>query len=234
LVAAIDKSLVPDDLQQVPDAFDVAVVQRVIGFVEVYPEAHAFGHLLPVADVAHDRLPAAPRKLGNTYFFFDFFLVEDAEFFLDFMLDGQAVGVPSRLARHVIAAHRLVAREGVLEGTCQDVMDTGLPVRSGRTLIEAEAGLPSRCIQGLLKDAMLTPEGKHFLLQCRTVVATGNLPETCSGFCFLTHPRPFHSNTASAPKQNAPDASHCVRGDRIFSIAVPPGFTTAHARAAAS
>ena len=63
LVPAVQEPPVPDDLQEMPDRLDVGVVEGVVGVAHVHPEAHAFGHALPVADVAHDRLAAPPGEL---------------------------------------------------------------------------------------------------------------------------------------------------------------------------
>ena len=137
-VASIDKALVPDCLEQRPDALDVTVVQRVIGFVEIHPQAHALGHLLPVTDVAHDGFATTARKFLDADFFLDFTLVEDAEFFFDFMLHRQAVGVPARFARHIEAPHGLVTRKGVFEAAREHMMNSGLAVGRRRAFVEAE------------------------------------------------------------------------------------------------
>ncbi len=55
----------------------------------------------------------------------DLLLAVDAEAALDLELDGQAVRVPAGLARHAVAAHRLVAREEVLEDARDDVVRAG-------------------------------------------------------------------------------------------------------------
>ncbi len=172
LVALIDEPLVPDDLEQPPDRLDVVVVERVIGVVHVDPEAHALGHRLPVADVAHHRLAAAARELGDTDLFLDAALVEDAELLLDLVLDRQPVGVPAGLARAVEAAHVLVAREHVLERTRQHVVDAGLTVGRRRPFVPGVERPALALLHALGEHVLVTPEGQHLLLERGPVVAS--------------------------------------------------------------
>ncbi len=212
LVAAIDQVLVPDLSEQVPDRFDVAVVERVIGLVEIHPEAHALGHLLPVADVAHDRLAAAARELGDTDFLFDFLLVENAKLFLYLVLNGEPVRVPARFTRHVISAHRLVARKNVLEAACQHMMDAGLAVGRRRALVETELRPVARCFQRLRKNIVLGPERQHLLLEVRSVVAALHFIK----YGFLVS-QTRYSEYKNAPGAScAPGATHVHRGTTRF------------------
>jgi len=114
LVALIEQALVPDLPQQPPDGLDVLVVERVVGVAEVDPETDALGEAVPLLQVRGDALAAELVELGDAVVL-DLLLAVDTEAALDLELDGKAVGVPARLARHAIAAHRLVAREEVLE-----------------------------------------------------------------------------------------------------------------------
>jgi hypothetical protein len=115
LVALVDEAFVPDLLQQTPDAFDVVVVQREVGAFEIDPEAHALGHGFPFGDVAQHGCPALRREARDADLLLDAALVEDAELFLDFVLDRQTVRVPACLARAVESPHRLITRVQVLE-----------------------------------------------------------------------------------------------------------------------
>ena len=172
LVAAIDEPLVIDDLEEIPDGLDIGVIERVIRFVQVHPEAHTFRHLLPVADVAHDGFTTATRELGDADLLLDFFLIEDAELFFDFVLDRQAVRIPAGLARCVVPTHGLVTREDVLERTREDVVNAGLSVCSRRAFVETEARTVFRHRERLLEGLVLTPERKHFFFEGRPVVSS--------------------------------------------------------------
>ena len=135
LVPAVEQSLVPDEPEEVPDRLDVGVVERVVGVAHVDPETHPLRHPLPVADIAHDRIAASPGELLDADLRLDSGLVEDPELLLDLVLDGKAMGVPSGAARAVVPAHGLVAREHVLEGAREDVVDPGLPVGGRRPFV---------------------------------------------------------------------------------------------------
>jgi hypothetical protein len=63
-------------------------------------------------------------------------LAGEAELLLDRELDRQAVAVPAGLALDVVALHRLVAREDVLEHARLDVVGAGHAVGGRRALVE--------------------------------------------------------------------------------------------------
>jgi len=88
------------------------------------------------------------------------------------VFDRQAVGVPARLARHVVAAHRLVTRENVFEGTCEHVVNTRFAVRRWRALVKTEPRPILGLLQRLCKHVMLTPKLEHLLLELWSVVTT--------------------------------------------------------------
>ena len=171
LVPAVQEALVPDGLQEMPDRLDVVVVEGVVGVVHVHPEAHPFGHALPVADVAHDRLAAAPGELLDPDLALDAGLVEDPELLLDLVLDGQAVGVPARPARAVVAAHGLVAGEQVLEGAGEDVVEARPAVRGRRPLVPDVEGSAFGLALAGLEHLLGAPPLEDLLLDPHAVVA---------------------------------------------------------------
>src|SRR5690606_36528746 len=171
LVALIHEALVPDLLQQGPDALDVVVVQREIGVGEVDPETHVLRHRLPFGDVTHDRRATLLRERRDADFLLDALLVEDAELFLDLVLDGQAVRVPARFARTVEAAHRLVARVQILERAREHVVNTGAAVGRRRAFVEDEFRPVAAGLDDALEHALAPPELENVLLERGTVVA---------------------------------------------------------------
>ena len=207
LVALVDEALVPDLAEQPPHRLDERVVEGVVGIVHVHPEAHALGHPLPVADVAHHRLAAAAGELRHADLPLDLGLVEDAELLLDLMLDRQAVGVPSRLARAVVALHVLETGEDVLERAGEDVMDPRTPVRGRRPFVPAVQGAALAAPLRLVEHVVLAPRGEHLLLDLHAVVAARYVCETCR--CLRL---PFHrrcspnTTTPRDPMQSGPTA----------------------------
>ena len=59
-----------------------------------------------------------------------------AQFFLHTKLNGQSMGIPTCLAVHLVALHRLIAVEGVLDRACQNVVNTGMTIGRRRTFEE--------------------------------------------------------------------------------------------------
>ena len=121
LVALVEQVAVPHRLQRPPDRLDVARLERPVRLVEVDPVADPLGQPVPVLEVLEDRLAALGVELGDAVAL-DVVLGLEAELLLDGDLDRQAVAVPAALALDVAAAHRLVAREDVLERAGEDVV----------------------------------------------------------------------------------------------------------------
>ena len=236
LVALVDESLVPDLAQQPPHRLDEGVVEGVVGVAHVHPEAHAFGHPLPVADVAHHGLAAPAGELRHPHLAFDLGLVEDPELLLDLVLDRQAVGVPSGLARAVVALHVLEAGEDVLEGAGEDVVDPRPPVGGGRPLVPAvERPALARTLR-LVEHVVLAPQGEHLLLELHAVVPARHVREARrpSRLSFHRRASPKRQRPGNQCGTSAHGRSHCIesRGDGSTArcaaeVAVPPGFTRA-------
>ena len=77
-----------------------------------------------------------------------------------------------RFARHAVALHRLVARDQVLEGACEDVVDAGPRVRRRRAFVEDEQAIVREARLRLafdrpLEDGVVLPEAEDILLQPR-------------------------------------------------------------------
>ena len=163
-VALDEQPLLPDLLERPPDGLHVLVREREVGVVGVDPEADPLGQLVPLVDVAQHGLAAAGVELGDAEAL-DVVLVGEAELLLDLELHRQAVAVPAGLARHVVALHRLVAREDVLEHAAQDVVRPGPPVRGRRALVEDERRGALAAADRLVEDVALAPALEHLLLE---------------------------------------------------------------------
>ena len=164
LVALVEPLVVPEPAQRPPDRLDVVVVEGDVGVVEVDPEADPLGQPVPILDVLEDRLAAALVELGDPVLL-DLPLGGDAELPLHLQLDRQPVAVPARLARHPVAAHRLVARVDVLEDAGEDVVGAGATVGGGRPLVEAPGRGALAVGERAVEDIALAPARQHPLLQ---------------------------------------------------------------------
>ncbi len=74
------------------------------------------------------------------------------------------MGVPAPLARHPVAAHRLVADDDVLEDAGQDVVDAGARVGVGWAFVEDEEVILRALLDALVEDIVLAPEPEDALL----------------------------------------------------------------------
>ncbi len=157
LEALVEELAVPDLPQQPPHRLDVVVGERVVGVVEIDPEADALGHAVPVLEIGEHALAAQGVEPGDAVLL-DLLLAVDPQTALDFELDGQAVAVPAGLARHAEAAHGLEAREDVLEDARQHVVRARAAVGRGRTLVERVERRVAAQLDALLEDALAAPE----------------------------------------------------------------------------
>ena len=97
----------------------------------------------------------------------------DAEFLLGLDLGGQAVAVPAEAPLDPSAAHRLVARDGVLDEAGQQVAVVREPVGERRAVVEDEFVVAGHARVALFDRALerrrLLPNGQHVLFECRKV-----------------------------------------------------------------
>src|SRR5690606_18689579 len=85
------------------------------------------------------------------------------------------------LPRDVVAAHRLVAGEEVLDDAREDVPVVRQAVRGRRALVEDEGRPVLRALEGLLEDPRLLPEREDLGLVAREVELGSDLVEAAGG-----------------------------------------------------
>ena len=95
----------------------------------------------------------------------DVLLAGEAELLLDGELDGQAVAVPAGLAGDVVALHRPVAGEDVLEDAGLDVVGAGHAVGGRRALVEDPLGAALGLLEAAGEDLVVPPEVEHVVLE---------------------------------------------------------------------
>src|SRR2546423_12101032 len=79
--------------------------------------------------------------------------------------------IPAGLPRHAVAAHRLVAREQVLEGARDDMVHAGAGVRRRRPFEEDIGLVFGPLLHALAERIVLLPEAEHFLLHAREALS---------------------------------------------------------------
>ena len=167
-VALVEQTLVVQLLEQPPQALDVTVLVGDIGVVHVHPVAHAVGQVFPLAGIFHHLLAAGGVIVIDRDFLADI-LLGDAQGLLHTQFHGQAVGVPTGLAQHLVAPHRLVAAEDVLDRPGHHVVDAGHAVSAGGTLIEHKRRRSLALADTAAKHILLVPLLQDFLVDIRQV-----------------------------------------------------------------
>ena len=160
-VAVIDQAFVPERLQRPPFRLDVVVVIGDVGIFHVGPVTDAVRHDLPLGEVFPDAFLALPDERLDPVGF-DLRFSVDAQKVLHFQFDRQAVRVPAGFAQHIVALHRVVARNDVLERTGQDMADMRFSVGGRRTVIKGKGLSAFAKRDALLEDVVFLPEGKDF------------------------------------------------------------------------
>ena len=113
LKTAIDELLVEKLLERPPDALHEAQIECLVVIVKVDPAAHALDSGAPLARVAHHDRAALCVVLVNAHRE-HVPAGRDPQLLVDLVLDGHAVRVPAKAARHVEARDVCVARDDVL------------------------------------------------------------------------------------------------------------------------
>jgi hypothetical protein len=128
----------------------------------------------PLGDVAHHGGAALGREARDPDLLLDAPLVENAELFLDLVLDGQPVRIPARRPRAVEAPHRLVARIEVLEGPREHVVDARPPVGRRRPFVKHEFRARTALGHYSAEDVLAAPKLENPFLELGPVIAGGN------------------------------------------------------------
>ena len=175
--ALIDQALVVQGLERPEHRLHERRVERLVVVVEVDPTGLAGDVVLPLPGVLHDRLAALGVE-GLDPDLEDLVLGLDAELAHRLELGGQAVGVPAEAALDVLAAHRLVAGDDVLDVAGQQVAVVRQAVGEGRAVVEDELVGAVDTGRALLdrgeEGVVLRPVGQDGLLDLREARARGD------------------------------------------------------------
>lgn len=115
LEALIDKAFIINLSENPPHTLHKIQVHSLIIVPKIDPSPSASNNLLPFLHIASNNAPAGLVVLTDPHFH-NLFAARDVELLINLVLDGEAVAVPAEAARDVVAGHRLVARDDVLDG----------------------------------------------------------------------------------------------------------------------
>ncbi len=168
LVSLVKQPTIVQLLETPPHAFDVTLVIGHIGIVQIDPKAEAPGERPPGLHVTPDAALAVLDKRFDAKRF-DLFLAVDPQLLADFHLDRQAMGIPARFANAAKAAHRLVAREDVLDRPRQAVTGVWHPVGRRRPLVKHERWGALTATERLLVNVRFVPKLQDLIFQLRKI-----------------------------------------------------------------
>ena len=133
----------------------------------------------PLVGVHHDIFPAFLVVVFNADGLADVFLC-DAQFFFHAEFNGKSVGVPSRFTLYLEPFHCLESTEGVLEASCQNVVNAWMSVGRWGAFEENKRGTSFSLGYALVKHVFCIPLLEHFFVH----VAQVELIALCE---FLAH-----------------------------------------------
>ena len=162
----------PNLLKRPPYALHIFWRHSPIRFIEIYPEAHATGHLCKFSYVALHRVATFIVEGGNSKFF-DVALACKSKFFFNRDLDWQTVTVPSGFSYYLFAFHRLKTRKSILKNTSFNMVGSRNPVCCWRAFKECPVIKTFTCGNALLENALSLPKSENRLLDSRQVYLWG-------------------------------------------------------------
>ena len=156
-VVVVFAFLFVDLFEAPPLGFDVVILVGDIRVLHIRPITDALAHLLPLGLVFPDGLLALFDERLDAVFL-DLRLAVQAEHLLDLQLHRQAMGIPAGLAQHVVALHRAIARDDVLDRARLHMADVRLAVGGRRAVEERKGGRALAQLHRFLKNVFVAPE----------------------------------------------------------------------------
>ena len=126
--------------------------------LHIYPIAHLVGQVFPFAGKLHHILTAVSIVISDADLLTDVYF-RDAQVLFYAKLYGEAVRIPSGLALHAIALHRLITTEKIFDRTSHHVMDARVAVSRGRAIIKDIVGFSLAGAYAFVKKVLLQPIG---------------------------------------------------------------------------
>jgi len=171
-VRLIDAPLFPELLEDPPDSLHERDVHRFVIILKIHPAAHAGDGLAPFLDIGQhhgaagliEHIHPAGNDVGGP---------GEPELLLSEGFDGQAMAIPAKPALDGMAAHGLVARSDILDGSRQQMAVVGQSGGKRGAVIENVVLGTLAVIDGLLERAVFRPETEDFFFHLRKRNFTG-------------------------------------------------------------
>ena len=146
--------------QQVPQAFNVFIVEGDVWIVQVHPISHQAGQFVPFFLVFHHFGPAFAVVFFHADGFADV-LLGDAQFFFHGDFHRQSVGIPSGFSGYIIAFLRFVAAENIFNGPGHHVVNAGHSVGGWGAFIELERLMTAVLFKAAMEHIVFVPRLSH-------------------------------------------------------------------------
>ena len=146
----VNESSVEEHFEDVPNRLHEIQVHSFVVVFEVDPSAEAVDDVLPLSGVAHDDALAGGVVFVDAHLQ-HLFLVVDLQLFVDFVLHGEAVAVPSESPLNVVSRLRSVSADHVFDGARCDVAVVGHSRGERRAIVESVGRKMLRAFELLLE-----------------------------------------------------------------------------------
>ncbi len=157
-------------LKEVPDVLDVVVGMCVVAIVPAHPLAEPDRLLRNNVGEFLNSSATLPGKLGQPVGF-NLTLGVEAQLFLYFDLDPEALAIEAILPALIESPHGMISLEDVLVGPSPGVVHAHGVVGRNRTIDEREYGVAAQLLLELLERPNLIPEFKDLVLESREIDA---------------------------------------------------------------
>ena len=155
-ISLVKKSFVIELLEEPPKGFDITVVVGDIRIIKVNPIAHLTGQVGPLLGIFHDLLATSGIVVVHRNLLADV-LLGDAKHLLDAQLNRKTMSIPTCLALHLEALHRLETAEYILNRTSHHVMNTRHAIGRRGSLVEDKRRMAFTCGHRFNKDVFGVP-----------------------------------------------------------------------------
>ena len=169
LASAVDVALFHEIQERAGDRGLVFMAHGQVGIIPTAENAEALEIFLVLLDVTQGELPAHLSKIGRRHFSFS------AQLFFHLRFDGQAVAIPSRHVRGVMARHALGLDHEVLEDFVQPGAEMNFAGGIGRPIVQHEQRLAFPRFQDALVDVAGIPGFELFWLVLRQAGLHGKI-----------------------------------------------------------
>ena len=189
-VGLIDAALLPQLLEDPPDALHERGIHGLVVVVEIHPASHARDGFAPLVDIGEHHRAALLVKRSHAELA-DFMRAADPQRLLRQRLDRQPVAIPAEAALHMTAAHGLVTRHDIFDRARQQMTVVRQAGRKGRTVIKHVIALLAVPGEALLECFVRLPKRQHFALHRGKIGLVRNR---------LKHDAPFFVNSRNCSR----------------------------------